>query len=434
MCMNMIVLFTRCIQLPGRHEGFQNLTKVSDALHTFLDAIGKPRIRLEFVSIDQSLGRILGADIIADRFIPPTDRAVMDGYAVRSSEVHNAAEGNPVVLRIVGESKIGEVFRLNVQPGQAVAVATGSSIPSGADAVVMDERTKLLSTNEVAILTPSAPGQHISRRGEDVSRGAVVLIRGRRIRAQDMGVLKALGLVRVRVVRKPRVAVFSTGNELTDMLQRDRPNKIVDINRLVLSEMIWERGGIPVDLGLVRGDEEEIMAALRKGLRSREAVVATAGSSVGEKDLVPACINKLGKPGMLVHGIAMRPAMPTGLAVVNGKPILSLPGFPVSAIFGFRVFGRPLIARLLGSEVIDDPVVKAVLREKISNSPGFRAFVRVALRRTPDGLIAEPLRVQRSSVLMSMVAANGIIVVPEDVAAIEAGQVVEVDVIGEISY
>jgi molybdopterin biosynthesis enzyme len=183
----------------------------------------------------------------------------------------------------------------------------------------------------------------------------------------------------------------------------------------------------------VRDDEEEIVAALRKGLRSCEAVVATAGSSVGEKDLVPACINKLGKPGMLVHGIAMRPAMPTGLAVVKGKPILSLPGFPVSAIFGFRVFGRPLIARLLGSEVIDDPVVKAVLREKISNSPGFRAFVRVALRRTPDGLIAEPLRVQRSSVLMSMVAANGIIVVPEDLATIEAGQVVEVDVIGEIS-
>lgn len=229
------------------------------------------------------------------------------------------------------------------------------------------------------------------------------------------------------------MALISTGNELTDSLKRNRPGKIVDINRPILSETVRELGGMPVDLGLVRDDESEIMAVLRKGLRSCDAVVVTAGSSVGEEDLVPRCINRLGRPGMLVHGIAMRPAMPSGLAVVNGKPILSLPGFPISAIFGFRVFGRPLIARLLGSEEIIGPVVKAVLKEGISKPPGFRVFVRVTLKRTPDGLVAEPLKVQRSSVLMSMVAANGIVAVPEDVAVIEAGRGIEVEVIGEIT-
>ena len=430
---NLLVQIATVIRLENHHKGFQNLVSVSDALRVFLDAVGRPRIQLELVRVDQSVGRVLGDRIIANQFIPQVDRAAMDGYAVRSSDVQDASQANPAVLRLVGESEVGMTHKIRVQIGQAVVVATGSSIPSGADAVVMVERTKVLLGRKVSVFSPVAHGQNISKRGEDVKPGTLVLNRGRRIRPEDIGILKALGVARVRVARKPRMAIISTGNELTKSSKHHRPDEIVDINRPILSGMIAELGGVPVDLGLARDDEKEILDLLKKALRSCDALVVTAGSSVGRKDLVPSCVNRLGRPGMLVHGVAMRPAMPTGLAIVHGKPILSLPGFPISAIFGFRVFVRPLIARLLGSEEIVDPVVRAVLKERIHNSPGFRAFVRVTLRKTLDGLVAEPLRIQRSSVLMSLIAANGIVTVQEDVAVIEAGQEVEVAVIGEMA-
>ena len=357
----------------------------------------------------------------------------MDGYAVRWADVQNASESNPVTLQIVGESKIGETCRTPVQRSQAVVIATGSSIPLGADTVVMVERTKILSEREVAVLESPSVSPHISRKGEDVKPGDVVLTKGKRVRSLDVGLMKAIGTRRIYAVRKPRIGIASTGNELTDAPKPTRKEKIVDISRPILSRMVQESGAVAVDLGIVRDNDLEISTMLKKGIRSCDALMVTAGSSVGEKDLVPECISRLGKPGMLVHGVAMRPAMPTGIAVINNKPILSLPGFPISTIFAFRVFGRPMIAKLLGTEMLPDPVVKAVLSERITNSPGFTTFVRVRLRRVDHGLVAEPLKVQRSSVTMSIIAANGIITLPEEVHAIEAGQEIEAEVIGEIA-
>jgi molybdopterin molybdotransferase len=356
----------------------------------------------------------------------------MDGYAVRGLDAQNASETNPVELRIVGKSRIGRIYKQPLETGQAVEVATGSSIPPGADTVVRVEQTKRIPPSGVAILAPSEVGQSISRKGEDVKPGDVVLTKGRRIRPQDIGLMKAIGTSRIRVVRKPRVGILSTGNELTDMPRNTQKGKIVDINRTILSRMVQELGGFAVDLGIVRDYESEIMTVLRRGVKSCDAVMVIAGSSVGEKDLVSKCIARLGKPGVLVHGIAMRPAMPTGLAVVNSKPILSLPGFPISSIFAFRVFGRPLIARLLGTEPMPDPTVKATLKERVTNSPGFRTFIRVMLTRTSEGLFAEPLKVQRSSVTMSVVSANGILTLNEETPSLDVGQEVTVEVIGEI--
>jgi len=252
------------------------------------------------------------------------------------------------------------------------------------------------------------------------------------VRSQDIGILAALGLRRVRVAKRPKVGIVSTGNELVDSQVRNQVVKTVDLNRPILSALIQESGGLPVDLGISRDREEEILRILRGGLRSCDMILVSAGSSVGRKDIVPKCINILGKLGMLVDGIAMRPSLPTGLAVVKGEPILSLPGFPVSAIFAFRTFGRPLIARLMSSAEVVEPIVKAVVKERITGSPDYRTFVRVVLRRTTEGLIAEPLRAQHSSVLMSMVAANGIVIVPEHIAFYEVGEVVDVTVIGDI--
>jgi molybdenum cofactor synthesis domain-containing protein len=314
----------------------------------------------------------------------------------------------------------------------AVAVATGSSIPAGADTVVIVERTTTLPGKRIAVHAPAGVGQSIARKGEDVVPGTVVLKKGTRLRPQDLGILKALGLERTHVVRKPLIAILSTGNELVDSANKRRDAKSVDINRPIISAMVRESGAEPVDLGIVRDQEAEITRALRGGVKSFDAVLLTAGSSIGKSDLVPKCINGLGKPGMLVHGVAMRPAMPTGLAVVNGKPVLSFPGFPVSPIFAFRVFARPLIAHMMGVQQPVEPTVRGVLSERISGAPGYRTFVRVAVRRTENGFLAEPLRLQRSSVLMSMVGANGIVTIPEGTIAFEARQTVDVELIGQV--
>jgi molybdopterin molybdotransferase len=432
----LIISSRRVNAYPMNHlhtEGFQNLTRVDDALKRLFDALGEPAVQLESVDLWRALGRYLGKDVVAHQYLPPVDRAVMDGYAVRAEDVKNATQENPVILEVAGESRLGVACRIQVGPRRAVAVATGSMIPAGADTVVIVERTATLRGNRIAVRAPATVGQSIARKGEDVSPGTVVLKKGMRLRPQDIGMLKALGLARIDVARRPRVAILSTGNELADSLSKRGTARIIDVNRPIISAMLQELGAEPVDLGIVKDREAEITTALRKGLKSSDVVLISAGSSVGKRDLIPKCVNRLGKPGMLVHGVAMRPAMPTGLAVVRGKPVLSLPGFPVSALFAFRVFARPLIAKMIGARKLVEPAVKAVLKRRITGAPGQRTFVRVTVRMDERGLVAEPLKLQRSSVLMSMVGANGIVTIPEDATAFEAGQTVDVTLVGEIS-
>jgi len=413
-------------------EGFQRLTTVEDAKRILFDTLGPAKVRKERIPVEKARVRVLAVDITSDRYLPPADRSVVDGFAVRSDDVQLASEDTPVVLHVIGESKIGYAPPKRIGKGEAVVAATGSILPGGADAVVMVERTKRIDKSRVAIYASVNPGQGVSKKGEDIVPGNLVFPKGSRLRPEDLGILKALGLRRVTVASKPKVAVLSTGNELTDSTIRRGLHKVADLNRPVLSAMVEELGGSALDVGIARDDEHEILGHLRKAWSLADMVLVSAGSSVGKKDLVPECINKLGRPGMLVHGVAMRPALPTGLAVVKGKPIVSLPGFPVSAIVAFRAFAKPLLSRMLGAR---EPglFVKARLVESVEAHSGLRTFIRVAVRMTPDGYVAEPLKVQRSSVLMSIVQANGIITIPENIARVEAGQLVDVEVTGEIS-
>jgi len=411
---------------------FGDLTKVDDALRIILDAVGEPRVKIDVIPVQRALGRFLAADVVARRYLPPMDVSIMDGYAVRSEDVQSASEQSPVVLRVIGESRLGTVCRLRVRSGQSVAVATGSMVAFGADSIAVVEKTQTLAGHKVAVHAPTSKGQNISKRGEDIARGQTVLLKGRHLRPEDVGVLKGLGVSKVRVARKQRVAIISTGNELANSPNNKDPAKVVDANRPILSAMIQSNYAQPVDLGIVKDNEKAITAALKMGIRSTDVVLVTAGSSVGRRDLVPRCIDGLGKPGMLVHGVAMRPAMPTGLAIIKDKPVVSLPGFPVSAMIAFRVFVRPLIAKLSGFPDVPDPTVRAVLKERISGGAGLRTFVRVAVRRVQGRFVAEPLRVQRSSVLTSMINANGIVTIPESDIAYEAGTEVEVSLIGEV--
>jgi molybdopterin molybdotransferase len=418
--------------MPTRE--FRHLATVDEARHLFFDAIGTTTINeVDTVKIQDAPSRVLARRVIARKYLPAYDIAVVDGYVVRSVDLRRASSGNPTVLQLVGESRLGELPKIKIRRGKTVAVATGSIIPMSGDAVVMIEHARTLSGNGIEFRAPVSAREGITGKGEDLRPGRLAFERGSRLRPEDIGVLKALGLTTVPVIRRVRVGVLSTGNELVNTGRKKNSAKIVDLNRPVIAAMLRELGAVAVDMGIVQDDEWEIKAALRAGLARTDVILVTAGSSVGKKDLVPGCINSLGRPGMIVHGVAMRPAMPTGLAVVRGKPVVSLPGFPVSAMLAFRVFVRPLLAKLVGVPETPELTIKAVLNERVSGARGVRTFVRVRVKRAGDRYQAVPLKAQRSSMLTSMADANGIVTLPESATLIEAGTEVSVTLTGNLA-
>ena len=409
----------------ARDRGFKEATRIEEARRIFYEALPATRLPSEQVAVQKALNRILAEDVKAEISVPSFAKSAMDGYAVVAEDTFGSAPTNPSLLKLVGESKIGESPKTIVEKGQTVAIATGAPVPQGANAVVMVESTKRLETGDVEIYAPVAPGENVSQVGEDVKQGTVVLEKGRKLKPPDLGLLVALGRGTVNVVQKPKVGVLSTGNELLDVSPGETA-KIADVNRPVLMAMVEESGGMPVDLGIAKDDTEQISRKLKQGLASTDVVLVTAGTSVGKGDLVPDVIDELGKPGMLVHGIAMRPSLPTGLAVVDGKPIISLPGLPVSAMLAFSTFAQPLILRMLETEPDPQPKVKARTTKRIVGVPGFRTFIRVQVRESDGKLIVEPLRAPGSGILTTLTRANGIVVVPENVEGFDEGAEIEV--------
>ncbi len=369
---------------------------------------------------------MLSSDIVSDVNIPNDDRSAMDGYAVTAEETFGASETNPAMLKIVGSVDIGKAPRINVGNGEAAAVATGSYMPNGADAVVMVEYTKRLEEGGVQVVKPVVPGQNVSKTGEDVKKSQIVAKKGTKIKPQDIGMLAALGRAEVTVVRRPRVAVISTGDELIDPGEEQKEAKIYDINRYLTKASITESGGEPLDLGIAKDNLEDILNLLKQALSTADIVLISAGTSVGEKDLMPTVLNSLGEPGMLVHGVSLRPGYPTGLAVIEGKPVISLPGYPVSNAVAFWVFAKPLIARFLGTGVDFEPTVRAKMSRRVATPGGLKTFVRVRISRGKGVLIAEPIRASGASVISSLTSADGLLIIPEASEGVDEGEEVEV--------
>jgi len=411
--------------LKARDRGFKEATRIEEARRIFYEALQTVSLPSETISLQGSLNRILAEDVGADASVPAFEKSAMDGYAVVAEDTFGSSQTNPSLLKLVGESKIGELPMKTLRKGETIAIATGAPVPQGANAVVVVENTKRLDTGDVEMYAAVAPGENISHIGEDVKQGTVVLERGRKLKPPDLGLLVALGRETVMVVRRPKVAILSTGNEVSEG-GPVTSGRIVDVNRPVLMAMVEECGGVPLDLGIAKDDAEEISKKLKRGLTSADLVLVTAGTSVGKGDLVPDVINALGKPGMLVHGIAMRPSLPTGLAVVNGKPIVSLPGLPVSAMIAFSTFVQPLILRMLGTEQDPQPKIRARATKRIVGVPGFRTFIRVLVREKEGKLFVEPLRAPGSGILTTLTRANGMVVVPENVEGYDEGAEVEV--------
>jgi molybdopterin molybdotransferase len=411
--------------LKARDRGFKEATRIEEARRIFYEALQTVSLPSETISLQGSLNRILAEDVGADASVPAFEKSAMDGYAIVAEDTFGSSQTNPSLLKLVGESRIGELPTKTLGKGETIAIATGAPVPQGADAVVMIENTKRLDTGDVEMYAAVTPGENISHIGEDVKQGTVVLEKGRKLKPPDLGLLVALGRQTVSVVRRPKVAILSTGNEVSES-GPVTSGRIVDVNRPVLMAMVEECGGVPLDLGIAKDDADEISKKLKRGLISADLVLVTAGTSVGKGDLVPDVINALGKPGMLVHGIAMRPSLPTGLAVVNGKPIVSLPGLPVSAMIAFSTFVQPLILRMLGTEQDPQPEIRARATKRIVGVPGFRTFIRVLVREKEGKLFVEPLRAPGSGILTTLTRANGMVVVPENVEGYDEGAEVEV--------
>jgi len=381
------------------------------------------------VPLEDALNMVCAEDVIAPMDLPEFDRSAVDGYAVVAEDTFGSSPSNPVELRVVGKAYAGmrPSDTLRVDRGEAVEIYTGAPLPCGANAVVMLEHTNRLSGDSVEVLYPVSPYQNVSRKGEDYKKGELVIKGGTRIRPWHIGALAALNIPKVKVLRKPRVAVLSTGSELVEVGSDLKMGDVVNSSRPMLKSLLREIGCDVLDLGTVPDELERIKESIREGLRAADALVVTGGTSVGELDLVPEAINSLGKPGLVVHGIAMRPAKPTGFGVIDGKPVFILSGLPVAALVGFQNFVKPSIQMMLGLQ--DEPklTVRGRLTRRVANPHGVRSFVRVKVIREGDAYYIEPLMLTGSGLISTLTKANGMLVLPEDVEGYDEGEEVEVE-------
>ena len=409
-----------------RLKGFKETTNVEKALERFFANVTVEKLSSELVPPEEALGRVLAEDVVSKVNVPSHDRAAMDGYAVVAVDTFGSSQTSPALLSLVNRVDMGEYPTFQLGGGEMAEIATGGILPVGADAVVILEYARKIDERQVEILIPVTPGENVSKAGEDVRNGDLALKEGTRVKPPDVAMLAALSIERVRVVRRPKVAMICTGSELIELGSPPSPGKILNTNRFLLSAMIEELGASPIYLGIAEDTVKDISRLIRLGSVEADIVTITGGTSVGGKDLVPDAIDLTGKPGMLVHGISIRPGMPTGLASVKGKPVISLSGQPVAAMIGFNTFVRPLILRLLGTIEEPRPFVEAKLSRRIASASGMKTFLRVVVKESEGGYVADPITTSGSGLLSSMTQANGIIVIPEDKEGIEAGEEVKV--------
>jgi len=401
-------------------KGFSEVTRLADAVATIREA-ATPIDRTDRVPLSAAEDRVLAEAVTARRNVPHYERAAMDGYAVRASETVDARERSPAVL------ERQDVDSGPVDPGQAQWVHTGSPLPAGADAVVKVERTRQRD-GRVEVETAVAEGTNVGPVGEDVSEGQQLFDPGHQLRPSDLGLCKVAGVGKVDVYQRPTVGVVPTGDEL---VQHDpEPGEIVETNGFTVSRYVERWGGAANYRTIVADQRSALRSAIQRDL-TKDIVVTTGGSSVGERDLLPEVVDDLGE--MLVHGIAVKPGHPAGLGVVEGRPIVVLPGYPVSAIVGAVQLLRPLLKHVGHLPTNPLPTTEARLDRKIPSEVGVRTFARVRLEERKSGaagepdVVAEPTRTSGAGVLSSVAHADGWVVVPESREGIAAGETVAVE-------
>jgi molybdopterin molybdotransferase len=385
----------------------------------------------EEIATADALRRVLVMPVIASTPLPPFARTTVDGYAVRARDTHGASESLPAYLALAGEVSMGSAPDLSLQAAQCALIHTGGMLPDGADAVVMLENTQNARLGEVEILKAVAVGENVIAEGEDVRNGEQVIPAGVALRAAEIGGLMALGITRVRVGRRPYVGILSSGDEVVSPELETKPGQVRDVNAYTLSALVQEAGGIPRRFGIVPDQEDALQSAAGKALAECDLLVITAGSSASTRDLTAQVIGKLGSPGVLVHGVNVRPGKPTILAVCDGKPVIGLPGNPVSALVIASLFVTPVIRALQGEQMPRPrPRVSANLTVNLASQAGREDWIPVRLVEQPQQgaerrFLADPV-FGKSNLIFTLARADGYVRIEPDATGLSAGDSVEV--------
>ncbi|RLI83486.1 molybdopterin molybdenumtransferase MoeA [Archaeoglobales archaeon] len=422
-----------------RQRGFLSRHKVDEVMRK-LEEFKINLLEVEEIDFRESLNRVCAEDVTSKRNVPPFNRSAVDGYALRAEETFGASMNNPVIFRVVGEIEIGERGSMEIKEGEAVRISTGAPMPKNADAVAMIEHTSKIEGDFIEVYSSLPPWKNVSRAGEDLREGEVVIKKGEIIQPHHIALLTASANLRIKVFRKPIVGVISTGNELVDAVDAVeagnlQEGKIVDTNRYMLMNLVRQYNAEPIDFGIVRDDPESLRNTLISALKKTDIFIFSGATSVGTKDLLPEIINEFrdAEDAPFIHGLAIKPGMPAGITSIRGKPVLLLPGFPVASYIAFNLLFPKIVFKMYGMDFEEfyppGSILKVVAGMRIPSTAGVRTFTRAILEKKGDRLFAYPLRTSGSGILSSLSKAHGIIEVMEDKEGVEEGEEVEIRLI-----
>ncbi|MEM3392420.1 MAG: molybdopterin biosynthesis protein [Candidatus Bathyarchaeia archaeon] len=403
---------------------FRKLVDIEEVESIISEFLSLKPLGCEEVLLEEAYGRVLAEDVISKIDVPSFDKSAMDGYAVIAEDTYGASEAHPVKLKVKGKIEAGEESKIEVFRGEAVEVSTGAPIPKGSNAVVMVEYTKE-EGKEVEIFKPVYPGENIIFAGSDIMMGEIVLRCGQKLTFREIGVLAALGLRKVKVYRKPVVTLISTGNELINPGDTLSYGKIYDVNSYSLRGALIECGAQPINLGIVSDNEEEIKMRIKDALEKADVIVASGSTSAGAGDVMYKVIEELGEPGVIIHGLSIKPGKPTIIGVVKGKIIFGLPGYPSSAASIFNALVKPIILKLSGLNSEGEAFIKAKIPFKVFSAKGRREFIFVHLVKTKDAYLAYPI-ISDSGAISLFALADGYIDVPAEIEFLEENEEVKV--------
>ena len=388
-----------------------------------------PPLNTESVDLHEAVGRVTALDMTSEEDLPEFPRSTMDGFAVRARDTFGAGESLPGFFTIVGEIVMGAAPDFSIEPGQCARIWTGGMMPQGSDAVVMVEYARQVDETTVELFRPVAPYENVIQAGEDVRKGQVLVPAGRRLRPQDIGLLAALGRERLPVVKTPKAAIVSTGDEIVPVDALPRPGQVRDINTFTLAALVRQSHAEPVPLGLVSDDPEHLRDAVARGLDRADTVLISGGSSVGVRDYTVSVLNTFDDSEILVHGVSVSPGKPTILARIGDRSVWGLPGHAVSAMVTCDLFVRPLLARLGGEGPSNGAwgrSVTATLSRSVPSVHGRQDYIRIRLEQGGNGMIAHPI-LGKSGLISTMVKADGLTCVDTHLEGLAQGAEVRVD-------
>jgi molybdopterin molybdotransferase len=381
---------------------------------------------VDLVGISDSIGRISAEDILAPHPLPQFPRSTVDGYAVRAKDTFGASESSPAYITVIDEVTMGSQPQHQVGSGEASSIHTGGMIPVGSDAVVMVENTQIARDKEIEIYRSVSTGENVISVGEDVVQGQLVLPKGKLIRPSEVGGLAALGISSLRVAKKMKVGIISTGDEVVPLEDDVQLGQVRDVNSHTLAGLVNTSGAVSILYGIIQDNFDDLIAVARKALDECDLLLITAGSSASSRDMTAKVINDLGKPGVLVHGINTRPGKPTILGLCGGKAVIGLPGNPVSALINGMLFVVPLLDKLTGKlSSAPNPSIKATLTVNLASQAGREDWQPIKLIQGEQGWMADPV-FGKSNLIFSLSFSDGLICIRPDETGLSAGELVDV--------